>query len=84
MDVAPENRRLLDFHAVLGADLSRDLPADDHGTGLNTSLNTCALSDDEGVRGVNLTPKSPANTHRPKEAQLSLELTAGLNDPGDC
>lgn len=84
MDVPAEDRGLLNLHPVLCSDLSRDLTANNNRSCLNSRLDAGALANHQRIGGKDLAPKRPADPNRPKEAQLSLKLTAGLDDAGDC
>lgn len=83
MNVSFEDGRLLDLDSITSPDFSADFTTDQHGTGLNLSLNPRTLANDQGVWGIDLTPENSADPDSTKEAELSLELAARFDDSGD-
>lgn len=80
MNISSKNRGLLDFYAIFCPDFSAHFSTNNHRAGLDLSLDAGPLANNQGVWGINLAAEYPANAHSPKEAELSLELAAGLDD----
>src|SRR3954468_18588838 len=80
-NVAPEDRRLMNFHPVLGSDASVHLPADDDGTGLDITMDARTFADDQGIGGIDLAAKSSADPDGSLKAKFPLELASVVDDP---
>jgi len=83
MDVATEDGGLLNFDPVACPDLTADLATDDHRTRLDLSLDPGALTDDQGIRGVDFPAEDSTDSDGAQKAELSLELTSGFDNSRD-
>src|SRR5436305_15252284 len=83
LDVAAEDRRMMDLDAVLRLDDPVHFAADDDGAGLDLAVDARAVGDDEGVRREDFPAERAADPDRALEAELPFELTAVVDDSGD-
>ncbi len=81
-NVASKYSGLMNFYPVLGPDGSDNLSANDNGSRIDLALNPGPLTDNQGIGSTNFPAKDAANSDRPLKTELSLKLTAGVNDPG--
>ena len=81
-DLAPEDRWFMDFNPVLGLDAAIDFAADNHDPGFNFTSDTCAFSDNEDIRGINLSPKRPPDSNGALKTKFSFKLTSVIDHAG--
>lgn len=79
-DVAPEDGRPVDFHPLLRTNASADLSADDDGSSFDFAADPCSFSDDQRVRGKDLSPKDTADPHRALKTKLPFEFTTSIDN----
>ena len=84
VDVASEDGGLVNLDSVSSLNLAAHFTADNHGPRLNLCLDSRSLANDERIRGIDFSTKHAANSNGSQKAQLTLELTAWLNDASDC
>ena len=82
-NVASENGRAMNFHAVLSANGTVHFTANNHDSGFDLPVHSGAFADYKGIGGKDLASKAAANADSPLKAKLSFEFATVIKNTAD-
>src|SRR5690348_12419506 len=79
-NIASKNGWAVNFDPVFGFEAPIDFSADNDRSSINLGIDLSPFPDDKSIRGINLSPERPSNSHRTMEAEFSFKFTAVVDD----
>ena len=79
-DVASKDGGAMDFNPMFCLEASVDFSTNNDGAGIDLGVDTCAFSDDQGIRGVDLPAEDSSDPNGAVKTELPLKLAATIDD----